>query len=303
MEVKVEYQTSELQNPVRLTDLRIKYDEIDENPLNLVNDLWRVNSNGKTVNQNGLIELDKVGCPMSPLPVIPSPEPLFTWGQWKEWEHCSGSCGYGTRSRFRKCIGGTVDCVDEARENCEITCEDEQTQVINETTSQAGESSDDLIEDSDLSNQADLNCKVFHFQAVYTFHNGKAKCSRINQHQSSWYYPTPTYPVDVSIDLTEYWIGARLTDGNWVSDQGEEINKPIYTDGYTADGVPISKLGSEICLYWKNGGTFSAPCDETKPVVCCEGSTIALNQGENYYRISYNFWISRKYFTDKRTFK
>ena len=299
MEVKIEYKTSELQNPVRITELGIQFDAIDENPLNIVSDSWRVKSNGQTINTHDHIELDKVDCPMSTLPVISSPEPSPTWGQWEEWEHCSGSCGYGTRSRFRKCIGGTdktYDCFGEATEtqSCEISCE--QTQVIDETTSQAGES-------SDLSNQAVLNCKVFHYPIVYTFHNGKAKCSSIIQHQSSWHYPTPTYPVEVSIDLTEYWIGARLTDGKWVSDQDEEINKPIYTEGHTADGVPISELGSEICLYWKNGGTFSAPCDETKPVVCCEGSTIALNQGENYYRISYNFWISRKYFTDKRPFK
>ena len=119
--------------------------EIDENPLNIVSDSWRVKSNGQTIDANGLIELDKVDCLISKLPVIPIPEPTFTWGHWEEWEHCSGSCGYGTRSRFRKCIDGTdetYDCFGEATEtqSCEISCE--QTQVIDETTSQAGESSD-----------------------------------------------------------------------------------------------------------------------------------------------------------------
>ena len=207
----------------------------------------------------------------SQLPVIKSPEPPHIWGQWEEWEHCSGSCGFGTRSRFRKCIGGTDkthDCFDEARESCEIPCE--KPPVIDEIISQAGES-------IGQNNQSALNCEVFHHELVFTFHNGIVKCLN----RPSWYYPAPTFPGGVSIDLTEYWIGARLTDGRWVNDQDEEIIEPIYTEGLTPDGLQVSLLGSEICLYWKNGQTISAPCDETKPVVCCEGLTtsIALNQG------------------------
>ena len=220
----------------------------------------------------------------SQLPVIKSPEPLHTWGQWEEWEHCSGSCGYGTRSRFRKCIGGTDknhDCFGEARESCEIPCE--QTQIIDEITSQAGES-------IDQNNQSALKCEVFHHALVFTFHNGIVKCSN----RPSWYYPTPTFPGGVSIDLTEYWIGARLTDSKWVNDQDEEINEPIYTEGLTPDGLQVSLLGSEICLYWKNGQTISAPCDETKPVVCCEGSAIALKQGK--ITIEYNILNTKKIF-------
>ena len=53
----------------------------------------------------------------------------------------------------------------------------------------------------------------------------------------------------------------------------------------SADGAPVP-LDPEICLYRKNGNTLSGLCIEAKPVVCCEGLTIALNQGKDY-RISY----------------
>ena len=296
MEGIIDYKTLEIQNspslfnPERVTNLQINIDGIDENPFYNNPVWWKTKSNGQTIDAKGDIEWAELDCSTNSisgqLPVIPSPETTPTWGQWEEWGYCSGSCGYETRSRFRKCLDGTDNsCVGEEtfHERCQITCE--ETQVINEITSQTGES-------LDLSNQAALNCKVFHHETVFTFHNGIAKCSNIGP---NWKYPPSSFYDDVSIE--EFWIGARLNDNKWVNDQNEEIPEPIYdlagskillamSDSFmTADGAPVP-LDPEICLYRKNGNTLSGLCIEAKPVVCCEGLTIALNQGKDY-RISY----------------
>ena len=284
-EVKIEYKTTEEQNPVRITDLQMDIAEIDENPLNLVHDSWTINLNEQTIDTKGFIKLYEVECSTSQLPVIQSPDASPTWGQWEEWEHCSGSCGFGTRSRFRKCIGGTDNfyyCIDEATETCEITCENEQIQVIDDNTSK---------EFPETINQTALNCIDFSIEVVFTFHNGKAKCSDIGP---GWKYPPSTFYDDMIVDVNieEFWIGARLNDNEWVDDHNEEIDEPVYdldgskillemTDNVIGpDGLPDPDR-PDICLYWKSGNVFSGLCSETKPVVCCEIPSIAMNQGKD----------------------
>ena len=100
-EVKIEYESSE---KVRITDLRIFFDEIDENPLNILNNSWKIKLNDQMIDTTGSIELTEIECPENSIPVsfaessTTSPEPSPAWGQWDEWGSCSGSCGKGTRS-------------------------------------------------------------------------------------------------------------------------------------------------------------------------------------------------------------
>ena len=278
--VKIEYKSHK---EVRLADLQIFFDEIDENPLNILNDSWKIKSNDQMINTTGSIELTEIECPANSTLVsfaessTTSPEPSPAWGPWG---YCSGSCGNGTRSRSRKCIGGTANsCGGEAIDykSCQITCAVTDTQVTEQTTTQS-------IESLDGSKQAVLNCIVFDHARDFTFSNGISfGCETLG---SGWYFPPSTFNGNVSSEIAEFWVGARLKDGIWTNDQNEEINEPVYDRDETTilpRMLPISIQAltfPDICLHWKDGYIRSSNCNTPKPVVCCQASPTAPDQGK-----------------------
>ena len=280
--VKIEYESSE---QVRITDLRIFFDEIDENPLNILNDSWKLKSNDQLIETTGSIELTEIECPANSIVSFAesstkSPEPSPAWGQWGS---CSGSCGNGTRFRSRKCIGGTDNsCDGEGIDymSCQITCAVIDAQVTEQTTAQS-------IEALDGGNQAVLNCRVFDHERVFMFSNGISfGCETLG---SGWHFPPSTFNGNVSSEIEEFWIGASFKDGIWTNDQNEEIDAPVY-DRFDSKILPrmflipvtntpvTTPVG--ICLYWKDGYIRSDRCDATKPVVCCQALPTALDQGK-----------------------
>ncbi|XP_013396343.1 A disintegrin and metalloproteinase with thrombospondin motifs adt-1-like [Lingula anatina] len=56
---------------------------------------------------NGMCQFNKLtnkeSCDAGPC------EKLGTWGQWGEWTECSATCGGGSKSRTRTCVGGDCD--------------------------------------------------------------------------------------------------------------------------------------------------------------------------------------------------
>ena len=75
------------------------------------------------------------------------------------------------------------------------------------------------------SKQAVLNCEVFDNHRVFTFQNGIWNgCDKLEQ---GWHFPPLTFNDSVSDEITEFWIGGRLKDGQWINDQDEDIDKPV----------------------------------------------------------------------------
>ena len=286
-EVKIEYESSE---QVRITDLRIFFDENDENPLNILNASWKIKSNDQIIDTTGSIELTEIECPPNLILVsfaessTTSPEPSPAWGQW---DSCSGSCENGTRSRSRKCIGGTDNsCDGKAIDymSCQMTCAVTDAQVTEQTTTQS-------MEALDGSKQAVLNCTVFDHAMDFTFSNGISHgCETLGL---GWHFPPSTFNGDVGSEIEEFWIGASFKDGIWTNDQNEEIDEPVYErnliESFQVPTIP------DICLYWKDGYIRSSKCNTPKPVVCCQASPTAPYQGKKD-GISYSKILNKKRF-------
>ena len=123
-----------------------------------------------------------------------------------------------------------------------------------------------------------LNCRVISNEIYYTFHNGIARCEILG---NSWRYPPSKFHGHVGIDIEGFWLGARLTGGEWVNEFNREIPPP--------DFIPDLSMDGDICLYWQTEPLMlghAGQCDQTKPVVCCEVQaieTIAL--GKHYHKI------------------
>ena len=209
-----------------------------------------------------------------------SSELLPAWDQWDKWNDCSLSCGNGTRSRSRQCIGGADNsCIGKAtdHQSCEITCSVTDAQVTDETITQSTE----FLHGS---KQAVLNCEVFG-NSVFMYSNGILwGCRELGQ---GWHFPPLTFDGNVDGEITEFWIGGRLNNGKWVNDLNEDINEPVIYNSVKSKMLPrLFQVGlqfsytDDICLYWQEGNIRGDSCRRTKPVVCCQELRFEFDQGK-----------------------
>ena len=293
MKVVIEYSKEE----VRITDLRIYYHEIVENPLRILRESWKIKTGNQIINPKVSVKLADVDClqnTISYLEILPPMRP--TWGEWSEWSECSKSCGEGTRSQSRKCIakgpwnflGIPRDCDggDTKHQSCFITCVKEKSTV-----------SPAIEIGTKATDQTTLSCELVHYAVSYTFHNGVAKCPQFG---SGWRYPPSKFQRYGTFN--NFWIAARQTGGKWVDEFNQDIAEPDFVPARRKRKMDLLPVGdtvsSDICLYWQSGYILAGPCDATRIVICCEPSataSIEIAQGKNYHT------ISRKYVADKRS--